>query len=919
MEAVAALGVAGNTVQFLDFATKLCATSIEIYRDADGISTKNAQAERLLKSFIETIDQVSSDLGMYSSTLDAASTKATERGDNNISLVITNCQTIAHDLLQRYQKLKSDGKPGKRKSFGKGVKCMWKKDELEELQKRLQEIRAELDTRILLSLRESSKLLASRQKDQFQELQSAMITSLTEVIHEQISVLPKWPHLLEELQQRLRDESMAASASRFNQPKKSAFRKRANDTTGLDYVNLPFEVDYAVDCAFELAEFEETQWRSLWFPVMDDREDQIAVAELKTFDWVLQPPQSRKRTWNSFIEWLEEQGAIYWISGKAGSGKSTMMKYLNSHNMVKKALASWAGSTPLVTASFFFWYNGNALQKTQEGLLRSLLYQSFENHRELIPIVLKEPVSLDGLTNPDRYWNLLRLKCAFKRLVEQKEVPLRMCLLVDGLDEYIGNHDDIAEVFQYAANFDHIKICVSSRPLLAFDRAFKRFPGLVLHDLTFDDIRTFVEVNFAKDDRFLELEVEEPGLGPSLALQVVNKASGVFLWVRLVVHSLLEGIQNFDRGIDLERRLNELPEDLIDLYWHMLDRLAFTELEAPKVKSSIDVISIERQNALCKSMAGRIKSRCLGLLEVENVDGLDQKHRRVQFLHKSVKDFVETPKMMMRIRDCLSKNGPFEPELVIVRALSIELATVRTRLRPYQLFSNNRLKREAWFDEVCPVMFEALRYASIAKAGGCKSWEGFGPSLMELDTTTNDLWNLAHRKPGATTPDEPGPQDLNINRNNQDEDVEDSDNEGFRLLENAVAEDFERLRRIRAAQSRKLSKHVTFIPGPLSGTDSDEINQQPNRLASVFLGQPKRNKQEEYRVLASNFGLKWGPKSEKGTSFLEACNKISVKDDQTISVLPATMTPLQMEQTSVWRKVKSKGRSLRGKFGSRSP
>jgi hypothetical protein len=116
-------------------------------------------------------------------------------------------------------------------------------------------------------------------------------------------------------------------------------------------------------------------------------------------------------------------------------------------------------------------------------------------------------------------------------------------------------------------------MCVSSRPLIVFDRTFEVCPGLLLQNLTFDDNQVYVENRFHNDEQFRELELEEPGLGPDIARQVVNKASGVFLWVRLVVHSLLDGVQNFDRGIDLERRLNELPDDLTELYCYMPDRV----------------------------------------------------------------------------------------------------------------------------------------------------------------------------------------------------------------------------------------------------------------------------------------------------------------------------------------------------------
>jgi hypothetical protein len=44
-------------------------------------------------------------------------------------------------------------------------------------------------------------------------------------------------------------------------------------------------------------------------------------------------------------------------------------------------------------------------------------------------------------------------------------------------------------------------------------------------------------------------------------------------WARLVVKLLVEGMQNYSRGADLERRLNGLPDDLTGLYRLMLDRV----------------------------------------------------------------------------------------------------------------------------------------------------------------------------------------------------------------------------------------------------------------------------------------------------------------------------------------------------------
>ena len=50
----------------------------------------------------------------------------------------------------------------------------------------------------------------------------------------------------------------------------------------------------------------------------------------------------------------------------------------------KEALNEWTGSRQLITCSHFFWYAGTELQKNVQGLLRTLLYQIFNQRRDLI-------------------------------------------------------------------------------------------------------------------------------------------------------------------------------------------------------------------------------------------------------------------------------------------------------------------------------------------------------------------------------------------------------------------------------------------------------------------------------------------------------------------------------------------------------
>jgi hypothetical protein len=64
----------------------------------------------------------------------------------------------------------------------------------------------------------------------------------------------------------------------------------------------------------------------LYFPEISDRENRIVAAHENTFQWIFKDPGLGGTPWPSFVDWLENGSGFYWITGKAGSGKSTLMK-----------------------------------------------------------------------------------------------------------------------------------------------------------------------------------------------------------------------------------------------------------------------------------------------------------------------------------------------------------------------------------------------------------------------------------------------------------------------------------------------------------------------------------------------------------------------------------------------------------------
>lgn len=110
---------------------------------------------------------------------------------------------------------------------------------------------------------------------------------------------------------------------------------------------------------------------SLAFSDMHGRFEIVETAHFKTFEWIFgDRPQEideeedevgeeqEQKESNAdpsagklFSEWLSSGQGIFHISGKLGSGKSTLMKFLCDHPRTKTELLKWAG-----TCMYAVWF-----------------------------------------------------------------------------------------------------------------------------------------------------------------------------------------------------------------------------------------------------------------------------------------------------------------------------------------------------------------------------------------------------------------------------------------------------------------------------------------------------------------------------------------------------------------------------------
>jgi hypothetical protein len=171
-----------------------------------------------------------------------------------------------------------------------------------------------------------------------------------------------------------------------------------------------------------------------------------------------------------------------------------------------------------------------------------------------------------GLLTASALFELLRKTCT-----KLGSSQVKFFFFIDELDEYEKKPDNVIKFIDLLKISSNVKICVSSRSWNEFEDAFGRDNPwkLYMHDLTDRDIRNFVRDNLETDMKFQQLR-EHNERCPDIIQETVDTSRGVFLWAFLVARSLLEGLTNADRIVDLERRFRELPTDLDEFFKCML-------------------------------------------------------------------------------------------------------------------------------------------------------------------------------------------------------------------------------------------------------------------------------------------------------------------------------------------------------------
>ena len=314
--------------------------------------------------------------------------------------------------------------------------------------------------------------------------------------------------------------------------------------------------------------------------------EEISPAYSGTFKWIFSGEVS-------FMTWLQDPDSpAFWIQGKPGSGKSTAMKYVMQDSRTEAALSRGFPGEWKVQGFFFYDRGSHLVQKSMLGLLSELLFGVLKQNRQLVFHVLQiyrdsvcsdnEPRGTSNLHKHNKLrWTLPQLTDALRELCAQTKNALNILMFIDGLDEHgepgqkpsvCNNHLlDLLDVIAGSTGSIRWKLCLASRSEPAFVARLQHYPGFAMHEYTSKDIEHYISGRLKQECSNAISKLGEFAVS-DLKFLLSEKAEGIFVWVRLAVNEVVQGIQEGESEKHLTQTLNELPPELNQMYQRVTRR-----------------------------------------------------------------------------------------------------------------------------------------------------------------------------------------------------------------------------------------------------------------------------------------------------------------------------------------------------------
>lgn len=419
--------------------------------------------------------------------------------------------------------LKVKGKRQKWESIRKAVKSVRSKENIEHPERRLSTFRAEINLRIVVELREQVSKSNLEQLGCLGKLDSTTMKILGAITQQQdvFAAVKKIQLTLQTVWRRQEQRISLAEQDQY-------------------LSKLPAVPQAAFNC-------------------FDKRHNPICL------------PETRVDLLREIITWADEldERCIFWLSGLAGTGKSTIARTVVQACQGKNRLG----------ASFFFSRGGGDTShagKFFASIARQLANMS-PSLRQYICEAIAEHSDISDRSLRDQWYQLI-----FRPLSQSNENSPQspLVLVVDALDE-CDDEKDIRTIIQLLAEARsltgvRLRIFITSRPEIPIRQGLYQIPeaghqDCILHNISpavvNHDISLFLEHNFGTIRAERGLSANWPG--DLIIRRLVRNACGLFIWAATACRFVSQGKQFAARRLSIilkeeassiapEKTLNEI-------------------------------------------------------------------------------------------------------------------------------------------------------------------------------------------------------------------------------------------------------------------------------------------------------------------------------------------------------------------------
>ena len=306
MDPVTAFGLASGIVGFITFSTSLVRGAIQIHESLDGNLEENQSREA-----------IASEMKRFATQLIPPDSSRLVGGEKALSILATECRDLSVKLVELLERIKPKDPQSKSQSLWSALKNKVKEKERADLEQRLDHCHSQLGLLLIFDNKSSLNALVGSAKDDAAKLEQ--LCNNVEQLRQGVRAAGIGPEAQEQIRRLMDVQEDALSAIAQRRILKS----------------LAFEGMYGRSDMVEEAHYQTFRW------ILDDGDDQDDRSDCEHWTQTEQR-RIRNAARERFKNWLSSGQGVFHVSGKMGSRKSTLMKYLGDHPETLAELIKWA-------------------------------------------------------------------------------------------------------------------------------------------------------------------------------------------------------------------------------------------------------------------------------------------------------------------------------------------------------------------------------------------------------------------------------------------------------------------------------------------------------------------------------------------------------------------------------------------------